>query len=257
MFDTLSKFLADEYSQDISSWLVGKPIKLTELKPKELSLEPIRADSVVLLKSRKLILHAEFQTDPDDQIGFRMADYSLRIYRKFPNRRLVQVVVYLRETNSQQVYKTDFQVNRLRNEFDVIRLWEQPTEQFLQRPGLLPYAALTRTIDRAATLREVAQRIEALENRQEKSNLAAASGVLAALSLDKEVIKRILRRDIMQQSPLYQEWQQEAEQRGRQEGQLEERRSLALKMLQENLPLEMIARMTELSIEQLQQLRQT
>ncbi|MBE9012574.1 hypothetical protein IQ250_20450 [Pseudanabaenaceae cyanobacterium LEGE 13415] len=92
---------------------------------------------------------------------------------------------------------------------------------------------------------------------QNASNLGAASGVLAALSLDKEVIKRILRRDIMQQSPLYQEWQQEAEQRGEQRGEEKARRSLALKMLQENLPLEMIARLTELSIEQLQQLRQT
>ena len=97
MFDNLSKFLADEYSQDFASWLVGQPIKLVELKSKELSLEPIRADSVVLMKSESLVLHCEFQTDPDVDMPFRMADYALRIYRKFPDRRLVQVVVYLRE----------------------------------------------------------------------------------------------------------------------------------------------------------------
>jgi predicted transposase YdaD len=120
MFDTLSKFLADEYSQDLSSWLIGKPIKFTELKSKELSLEPIRADSVVLLKSRKLILHGEFQTDPDPEIGFREADYGLRIYRKFPNRRLVQVVIYLRQTNSPLVYETEFRANQLVNTFQVM-----------------------------------------------------------------------------------------------------------------------------------------
>jgi predicted transposase YdaD len=81
MFDNLSKFLADEYSQDLSSWFVGYPVTLTELKPKELFLEPIRADSVVLLKSTDLIIHGEFQTDPDDDIAFRMADYALRIFR--------------------------------------------------------------------------------------------------------------------------------------------------------------------------------
>jgi predicted transposase/invertase (TIGR01784 family) len=255
MFDTLSKFLADEYSQDISSWLLGKPVPLTELKPKELSLEPIRADSVVLLKSRRLILHGEFQTDPDPQIGFRSADYSLRIFRKFPNRRLVQVIVYLRETHSPEVYKTTFQANQVTNTFQVIRLWEQPTEPFLQRPGLLPYAALTRTADRAGVLREVARRIEGIEDPQEQSNLSAASGVLAALSLDKELIKQILRRDIMQQSPLYQEWQEEAEARGRQEGRQEERQALALKMMQEGLPLDVIARLTGFSIAQLQDLQ--
>lgn len=56
----------------------------------------------------------------------------------------------------------------------------------------------------------------------------------------------------IKESPLYQEWQQEAEQRGEEKA----RRSLALKMLQENYPLDAIARLTELSIEQLQQLRQ-
>jgi predicted transposase YdaD len=56
MFDNLSKFLADEYSQDFASWLVGQPIPLTELQSKELSLEPIRADSVILMKSESLVL---------------------------------------------------------------------------------------------------------------------------------------------------------------------------------------------------------
>jgi predicted transposase YdaD len=59
----------------------------------------------------------------------------------------------------------------------------------------------------------------------------------------------------MQQSPLYQEWQEEAELRGRQQGQLEERRSLALKMIRANYPLAAIAKLTELSIADLQQLQ--
>lgn len=45
------------------------------------------------------------------------------------------------------------------------------------------------------------------------------------------------------------------EQMGIQKGREEERRSLALKMLQENIPLETIARITELTITQLQQLQ--
>ena len=159
MFDNLSKFLAQQYPQDFASWLVGKPIKLTELKPTELSLEPIRADSVILLKSKRVIVHCEFQTDPDPDIGFRMADYNLRIYRKYPNNRLVQVVVYLRKTTSPAVYCTAFQANRLIHEFQVIRLWEQPTAPFLERPGLWPYAALTQTNDSADVLQEVARKI--------------------------------------------------------------------------------------------------
>jgi predicted transposase YdaD len=59
MFDNLSKFLAQQYPQDFASWLVGGSITLTELKPTELSLEPIRADSVILLQSAGLILHGD------------------------------------------------------------------------------------------------------------------------------------------------------------------------------------------------------
>ncbi len=33
-----------------ASWLLGEPITLTELSPKELSLEPIRADALILLQ---------------------------------------------------------------------------------------------------------------------------------------------------------------------------------------------------------------
>ena len=42
MFDNICKFLAENFSSDFATWLLGEPITLTELSPKELSLEPIR-----------------------------------------------------------------------------------------------------------------------------------------------------------------------------------------------------------------------
>jgi predicted transposase/invertase (TIGR01784 family) len=56
---------------------------------------------------------------------------------------------------------------------------------------------------------------------------------------------------IMQLSPLYLEQIQAAEQKGKQE----DRHEIALRMLRENIPLETIARITELSLDRLQQLR--
>jgi predicted transposase/invertase (TIGR01784 family) len=275
MYDNFSKFLTDEYPQDFSSWLLGEPIEFTELLPKELSIEPIRADSMILLQSLRVILHLEFQTDPDLDMPFRMADYALRIYRKFPDRQLVQVVIYLRKTTSSQVYETRFAANNFVHEFRVVRLWEEETEPFLQSPGLLPYAALTNTDDREGVLREVARKIDAMDNRREQGNLMTISAVIGALSLDKDVIQRILRRDIMQASPMYQEMQswarEEARVWAREEAErelrvsveheigesvaLQKARSIALNMLQENLPLETIARITGLTIAQLQELQ--
>jgi predicted transposase YdaD len=88
-------------------------------------------------------------------------------------------------------------------------------------------------------LRQVAARIERLEDRRQQSNLSAAAGVLGALSLDVTVIRRILRRDIMRESAFYQELQAEAKaeaiaearQEVRQEVRQEEGRSLVLRQL--------------------------
>jgi predicted transposase/invertase (TIGR01784 family) len=47
----------------------------------------------------------------------------------------------------------------------------------------------------------------------------------------------------------------EGEQRGQTRGEERQKQAIALKMLQENIPLDVIARITELSIDQIQQLR--
>jgi predicted transposase/invertase (TIGR01784 family) len=217
MFDNVSKFLIEHYSPDFASWLIGESITLTELSPSELSLEPIRADALVLLQSADVVLHCEFQTHPDATLPFRMADYALRVFRRFPQKRLVQVVVYLRPTDSYLVQQTTFTANRLHHQYDVVRLWEQLTEVFLQRPGLLPYAALSQSGNRISVLRKVAQAIDALSDRQQQSNLSAASGILAGLVLDKQTIRRVLRRELMQESVIYQELREEAREEARQE----------------------------------------
>lgn len=265
MFDNICKFLAESFSTDLASWLVGESVELVELSPSELSLEPIRADSLILRQSQAVILHCEFQTDPDETMGFRMADYALRIYRRFPQKRLVQVVVYLRPTESERVYQTRFTANNFTHAFQVIRLWEQPTEVFLERPGLYPYAALSQTSNRMGVLRQVAQRIDRLSDRRQQSNLSAATGILAGLLLDQQVIQRVLRRDLMRESVIYQEWRDEiweearqellpiAEQRGRQE----EAGLLVLRLLNQKLgtlPERLSEQIRTFNLEQLESL---
>jgi len=60
MYNNVCKFLAESFSTDFASWLLGTPLTLTKLEPSELSIEPIRADSVTFLKSLEVILHLEF-----------------------------------------------------------------------------------------------------------------------------------------------------------------------------------------------------
>ena len=107
-------------------------LPLTELKPSELSLDPIRADALILLQSDDDILHIEFQTVSRNSVPFRMLDYRVRGYRKYPNKNMRQVVMYLKQTGSELFHQTSFTMERTRHEFEVIRLWEQPASLFLE-----------------------------------------------------------------------------------------------------------------------------
>ncbi len=61
----------------------------------------------------------------------------------------------------------------------VIRLWEQPLDSFLESPGLLPFAVLSQVRDRSQALRQVAERVDQLSDRQVQSNLTASAAILA------------------------------------------------------------------------------
>ncbi|WP_293045246.1 hypothetical protein [Moorena sp. SIO1F2] len=145
-----------------------------------------------------------------------MADYRLRVFRRFPNKQMRQVVIYLTRSTSELVYQTAFEIPGTRHEFEVIRLWEQPTQLFLESTGLLPLAVLTQTPDAAQTLRQVAARVETIPEIRIQSNVAACAGILAGLFLKRDFINQILRTDIMQQSVIYQDIKDEGRYEGEQ-----------------------------------------
>ena len=122
-----------------------------------------------------------------------MADYRLRVYRRYPNKDMRQVVVYLKETGSDLVQENTFSISGMRHEFEIIRLWEQPYSDFLDFPGLLPLAVLGRSDNRTQTLREISSVISRIEDSRQQSNVAAATSILAGLVLDKDVVRGILR----------------------------------------------------------------
>jgi predicted transposase/invertase (TIGR01784 family) len=218
MFDTVCKFLIENFSTDFASWLLGKPVSLVQLSSSELSLEPIRADSLLQVGSEEAILHLEIQTQPDPKMAFRMADYRLRVYRRFPKKAMRQVVIYLKPTSSALVYQTCFEIPGMRHEFEVVRLWEQPPSLFLRSPGLLPLAVLAQTEDRPDLLRQVANQIGTIADRDLQNNLSTASAILAGLRLEPELVVQILRQDIMQDSAVYQAILKKGREEGHQEG---------------------------------------
>jgi len=253
MYDNVCKFLAENYSRDFAQWLLGEPLSFTQLSPSELSLEPIRADALILLESDQIILHLEFQTDPDPKMSFRMLDYRTRVYRRFPKKTMRQVVIYLKETSSPLVQENAFILPNTRHEYEVLRLWEIPAEKMLGLSGLLPLANLGKTPNRPEILRQVAAKIDNIEGRTEKSNLAAATAILAGLVLSKEIIGSLLREEIMRESVIYQDIRES----GKAQGRREEAVSLILRLLNRRLgeiSSTLSQQIRELSLEQLETL---
>ena len=132
-----------------------------------------------------------------------------------------QFVIYLKRSNNDLVYQDSFQVGETVHCYQAIRLWEQPSEAFLQSPGLLPLAVLTQTSDPALKLREVATALEQIEDNRVKANLMAATSVFGGILLAPELIKTILRSEIMKESAVYQEILEEGKIAGKLEGRLE------------------------------------
>lgn len=271
MYDNICKFLAENFPNDLATWLLGKPVTLTKMEPKELFVEPIRADAVILMQSDELILHIEFQTIPEEEIPFRMTDYRVRGYRLHPHKEMYQVVIYLRKVTSKKhkklVEQTRFAIKNTSHRFNVIRLWEQPTDIFMNAPGLLPFAVLSNTSTKDRILQAVANQIENIADRRTQNNITASAAILAGLILKEDVIQRILRRDIMRESVIYQLIKQEGREEGREEG-LEEglerglergaeetARKIAANMLQNGIALDSVVRLTGLTLEQVQQLQ--
>jgi predicted transposase/invertase (TIGR01784 family) len=267
MIDNICKFLAETFPTDFASWLLGEPIAFTKLEPSELSVEPIRADSVIFLKSLKMILHIEFQTDPNKNIPFRMTDYLLRLHRQFPDMEIYQVVIYLTPSQSPLVYQTTFNLGGLSHKFNVIRIWEQPTEIFQQYQGLLPFATLSQTDNPEETLRQVARQIENIEDKQVQSNVAASTAIISGIALNKEIIQKLLRSDIMKESVIYQEILLEGEAKGKAEGiaegeakglakgKAETAKQIAINMMRSNISGDLVSQFTGLSLKEVQKLQ--
>ncbi len=121
----------------------------------------------------------------------------------------------------------------------------------MRTPGLLPFAVLSRTTDPENVLNQVAREINGVTESRTMANIAASAAVLAGLLLEKEIIRRVLRAEIMRESVIYQDILLE----GKAEGKAEALQEVAMNLLNTGMPIEQVARVTGLSVEQLQALQ--
>jgi predicted transposase YdaD len=145
-FDNVCKLLPEKYPDSFATWFLGEEaLEVTVLKT-ELSIEPIRADSVIFLQTRDRILHLEFQTEWTSKppVPLRMLDYWVRLYRLY-RLPITQVVILLLPPSDENVIETVFEHEITRHQYQVVKIWEEAPKRFLEDIALLPLATLTRT----------------------------------------------------------------------------------------------------------------
>ncbi|MGI0480776.1 Rpn family recombination-promoting nuclease/putative transposase [Geminocystis sp. CENA526] len=210
-YDSILKFLIDEYTKPILSWLLNREInEEIEMLPTELNIEPIRADGVFFLQVGNKIIHLEFQTRPksDPPLPLRMLDYWVRLYRLHKlyekNLQLEQVIIFLRRDTSPKVFEDNFQLGKTTHYYRVIRIWECDPTPLLSKPELLPLAVLAKSEKPEMLLSQVAEKVNAIENQRQKSNISACVELLAGINYSEELIKMYLHHDILKESVTYQ-----------------------------------------------------
>jgi predicted transposase YdaD len=193
-FDNVCKLLAEKYPTDFVRWLTAEESRDVKVLKTELSIEPIRADSVVFLQTANRILHIEFQTRTQSQPGipFRILDYSVRLKRQYECP-VIQVVIFLQETDdeiaSTEVYIDETTTHRYR----AIRMWEQDASLFLANEALLPLAPLCQTNSPQVLLSQVAKEVAKIEDRDTRQNTASYTEILAGLRFEKNLIRQYIK----------------------------------------------------------------
>ncbi|MBD2520382.1 Rpn family recombination-promoting nuclease/putative transposase [Nostoc sp. FACHB-973] len=212
-FDNVCKILAEKYPTDFARWLLPDEPRQIKVLKTELSIEPIRADSVTFLQTENRILHLEFQTRAKSEtpIPLRMLDYFVRLVRKY-DVPITQVVIFLQETSNEIAFTEEYVNEMTHHRYRVVRMWEQDSALFLDNPALLPLAPLTQTDSPQRLLSQVAQSVARISDRETRQNIAAYTEILAGLKFKKDLIQQFLGEEIMQESVIYQDILQKGKQ---------------------------------------------
>jgi predicted transposase/invertase (TIGR01784 family) len=220
-FDNCCKLLAEKYPERFAAWLLGQPTPMVEVLKTELSIEPIRADSVILLQTQGQILHLEFQVklESDPPLPLRFLDYWVRLYRlhRVP---IVQVLVLLRPPADGAEIESVFEFGATRHSYRVVKLWEQEAGLLLKEPALLPLATLAAATGSEDVLSQTAAAVSKIKSEALRQEISSYAQLMAGLRFKPALIHRVFRESMMRESTIYQEILQEGKQEGRQEGEL-------------------------------------
>jgi predicted transposase/invertase (TIGR01784 family) len=216
-FDNTCKYLSEKYPNSFVNWLLGTSPESIEVLKTELTIEPIRADFVANLPTQQRLLQIEFQVkgESDPPLPLRMLDYWVRLHRSY-RLPVTQFLVMLKYSAIADEVTSEFQLEGTRHRYQVVRMWEQDPEPFLQDTALLPLAVLCAAEDTTRLLGRVAEEVAKIEEPEQQQVISNCTQLLAGLRFKKDLIRQLFTRGIMRESVIYQEILEEGVEKGKQ-----------------------------------------
>jgi predicted transposase YdaD len=189
---------------------------------------PLTTHQPAFLQSAAIVAYGHHsQTKADADIGERVAEYALRIWRR-DHLPAHSIVVLLRPAST--VPTSPFTIGyggneRLRYTYDMIKLWELDPALVLatNEYHLWPLAGLMGVVTAESTIAVAEQILAAPLPRYEQGELTGLLALLSSLRIDRETIVQALRRsrmieDILKESSLYEVILEEGMQKGLEKG---------------------------------------
>lgn len=189
---------------------------LEELPQETVSLR--RGDFPLYVRLRdggEVIVLIEIQTSYDRKFVLRLIDYTVRFMLKY-ELEVFPLVILLRRTGQATGF---YETGSLRFSYNIVRLWEESSEEYLKEVSLYPFIALTRGGE--LVLEEAENRLysDTSISIEKKADLLTAMAIFAGLK-DEELARKLIerRRDIMIQSAAYRIIKEEGLREGMREG---------------------------------------
>ena len=230
-YDNAAKFVTLGYPKPFTEHILEYPalIVLEELATEQITLKTHYTDSTLKVQfpDEVAILHNEIQThDSREPMPFRFAAYNGFLIREH-QMNVYCSVLYLHPRaglNDPGFYAYSGHGCEYKHTYRVIRLIEIDGESILelQEPGLLPLTPLMKPPSEMSAVRWLEKCVEATVvsgvGSEDIRLLLAALGIFGSLIYEKQLIEERLPEGIMQESPFFQEYVQEAEARGLERG---------------------------------------
>ena len=233
------KFLIPNCDKD---WV--KEMDTTKVPAKKES----RLDKLILIDApeERFILNIEPQGYLDYKMPARMLryrsdiwEYTIELGMGTPS--IKQAVVYFYKSHDNKQYSLEDNwgdENTLHYSYRAIKVWEMKREYIIEKKllGLYPLIPLTDKIESESdeeVIENTIIAIKTVENPALQADLLAVMSILAGEKFSSELVKKFVRREMLMNSPLFNEWVEEERKEAVERAQIETTKKNILSLLSE------------------------